>query len=92
MITITAIIKSKEENTTEVDDMLQHLVAETRKEKACLRYNVQKSNNVFIFWEEWQDQTGFDLHMTQPHLQDFFTKASNLVNEPIEVHLGKKIF
>ncbi|MBP1225222.1 putative quinol monooxygenase [Flavobacterium sp. 1355] len=91
MITITALIKSKKENTQEIQNMLQHLVNETRNEKACLRYSVQKAKNVFIFWEEWQDQAGFDLHMTQPHLQDFITKTVDLVTDPIEVHLGTQI-
>lgn len=92
MITITAVIKSKEENIQKIQDMLQHLVSETIKEEACIRYNVQKSGNNIVFWEEWKDQAGFDLHMKQPHLQDFVSKASELVIEPIEVHLGVQIF
>jgi quinol monooxygenase YgiN len=92
MITITALIKSKKEKTQEVENMLNHLVSETRKEKACLHYNVQKSDTIFIFWEQWQDQAGFDLHMTQSHLQDFITKTQELVTDPIEVHLGTQIY
>ena len=92
MITITALIKSKKEHIQEIQNMLQHLVSETRNEKACLRYNVQKAENVFIFWEEWQDQAGFHLHMTQPHLQNFITNTADLVTEPIEVQLGTRIF
>ena len=91
MITITAVIKSKKENTQEIQNMLQHLVSETRKEKACLRYNVQKNENIFIFWEEWENKAGFDLHMAQPHLQDFINKTAELITDPIEIHLATQI-
>ncbi|MCP2028996.1 quinol monooxygenase YgiN [Flavobacterium sp. HSC-32F16] len=86
MISITAIIKSKPEHLIEVQNMLTHLVTETRKEAACIRYDLHTSENVFILWEEWKDQVGLDLHNNQSYLQEFIKKTETLVAIPIQVY------
>ena len=85
MISITAIFKSKTENIEQLQSMLNHLVTETRKEAACIRYDLHTTENVFIIWEEWQDQPGLDFHNNQPYLQDFIIKSESLVSSPIQV-------
>lgn len=86
MISITAIIKSKTENITEVNEMIQNLVAQTRKEQACVRYDLHTTENVFIIWEEWKDQDGLDLHNNQPYLVDFISKTEALLAAPVQVY------
>ncbi len=86
MISITAIIKSKQENIEQIRNMIKHLVTETRKEAACVRYDLHVTENVFIIWEEWQDQPGLDLHNNQPHLLDFIKQSEDLVSSPIQVY------
>ena len=86
MISITAILKSKSEHLNEVQNLLTHLVSETRKEAACIRYDLHTSENVFILWEEWKDQPGLDLHNSQSYLQDFIKKTETLVAIPIQVY------
>jgi quinol monooxygenase YgiN len=86
MITITAIIKSKQENIEQVQNMVHYLVTETRKEAACLRYDLHTNESVFIIWEEWKDQAGFDFHNNQTYLQDFIKQSENLVASPIQVY------
>ena len=86
MISITAIIKSKKENVQEMHILLQHLVAETRKEIACIRYDLHTSDNVFILWEEWKDQTGLDIHNKKSYLQDFIKQSEALISAPIKVY------
>lgn len=86
MISITAIFKSKPENIEQLQSMLNHLVTETRKEAACVRYDLHHSENVFIIWEEWQDQPGLDIHNNQPYLVDFIAKSESLVATPIQVY------
>ena len=85
MISITAIFKSKTESTEQLQSMLNHLVTETRKEAACVRYDLHASENVFIIWEEWKDQPGLDIHNNQPYLLDFISKCESLVSSPIQV-------
>lgn len=53
-IYITAIIKSKPVHQEEVYSVLQNMVRETRKEQACLLYDLHqdlKDKNQFIFYE-----------------------------------------
>ena len=86
MISITAIIKTKQENIEQVRYMIHHLVTETRKEAACGRYDLHTTENVFIIWEEWKDQSGLDFHNNQPYLQDFIKQSEDLVASPIQVY------
>ncbi|MRX41901.1 antibiotic biosynthesis monooxygenase [Flavobacterium sp. LC2016-23] len=91
MISITAIFNSKTEHTEKLEGMLHHLVTETRKEDACVRYDLHKSENVFILWEEWQDQPGLDIHNNQSYLLDFISQSEALVATPIQVYKTTQI-
>jgi len=86
MISITAIIKSKKENTEVVKEMVYNLVNNTRTETACIRYDLHYTENVFIIWEEWTNQAGLDIHNSQPYLLDFIAKSENLLATPIQVY------
>ncbi|MFH7012944.1 putative quinol monooxygenase [Flavobacterium sp. FlaQc-52] len=86
MISITAIIKSKKEHLTEIQSRIIHLVTETRKEAACIRYDLHTAENVFIIWEEWKDQAGLDLHNNQSYLLDFIAKSESLLAAPVQVY------
>jgi len=86
MISITAIIKSKKENIEQVQNMIKHLVTETRKETACIRYDLHTTENVFIIWEEWKDQAGLDIHNNQSYIQDFIAKSESLLTGPVQVY------
>ena len=91
MISITAIFNSKPENTEQVKSMLHYLVTETRKEAACIRYDLHATENTFILWEEWSDQPGLDIHNQQPYLLDFITQSEALVSTPIQVYKTTQI-
>ncbi len=92
MISITAIIKSKEETTEVVKEMIHNLVTNTRKEAACIRYDLHYSENVFIIWEEWKDQVGLDIHNSQPYLIDFIADTETLLASPIKVYKTSQVF
>ncbi|MCV9933252.1 antibiotic biosynthesis monooxygenase [Flavobacterium sp. LS1R47] len=91
MISITAIIKSKKENSEQVKTMIENLVNQTRKETACVRYDLHATENVFIIWEEWADQIGFDKHNNQSYLLDFVTNSETLLASPIQVYKTTQI-
>ncbi len=91
MISITAILKSKPEHLTEIQNLITNLVNETRKEAACIRYDLHTSENVFILWEEWKDQAGLDLHNNQSYLKDFIKQTESLVSSPIQVYKTAQI-
>lgn len=84
---VTAVIKSKPEFTAEVEALLQNLVTETRKEAACIKYDLHVSideSNVFVFYEIWQHQEGLTLHNQQPHIATFRQAAvDKLLEAPL---------
>ena len=86
MISITAIIKSNQDNIDKVKDLIQNLVIQTRQEEACIRYDLHTTENVFIIWEEWKDQAGLDNHNNQPYLLDFVKKSETFASAPIQVY------
>lgn len=91
MISITAIIKSKKENNEQVKSMIENLVNQTRKEAACIRYDLHNSDNVYIIWEEWTDQAGLDLHNNQSYLQEFVTSSETYLASQIQVYKTTQI-
>ncbi|ASW74512.1 antibiotic biosynthesis monooxygenase [Chryseobacterium piperi] len=82
-IHLTAIIKAKEEYQTEVLEVLQNMVRETRKEEACELYSLHQgieNKNEFIFYEIWKDTAGLEQHNQQPYIQVF----GALINEKLQ--------
>lgn len=84
-IYLTAIVKSKQESTAELRTMLLDMVANSRKEEACLQYDLhdETSDHTFIFHEEWKDQAGLDLHNKQPYILGFVAQAGRLTDKII---------
>jgi len=84
-IYLTAIVKSKKETTAALRTMLLDMVANSRKEEACIQYDLHESavDNTFIFQEEWKDQAGLDLHNKQPYILDFVAQADKLTDNII---------
>lgn len=84
-IYLTAIAKAKSEFTSEIKTALENLVIETKKEQACIQYDLHQGiddANTFVFYEIWEDQAGLDLHNKQPHIQEFVAMAAEKLQEP----------
>lgn len=93
-IYITAIIKSKPECREEVQAVLQNMVQETKKEKACLLYDLHQGladENTFVFYEIWENQAGLDLHNQQSYIQEFGKIVSEKLQETPQIYLTKKL-
>lgn len=87
---ITAVLKSKPEHTEALKTLLQNLVTESRKEKACLKYDLHQGieqPEIFTFYEIWESSEGIALHGQQPHIQTFAAAAPGLLQQPMEVYL-----
>ncbi|MDH6252742.1 quinol monooxygenase YgiN [Chryseobacterium sp. H1D6B] len=83
-IYLTAVIKAKEENRTEVLEILQNMVKETRKEEACELYSLHQGiedKNQFIFYEIWKSEEGLARHNQQPYIQAFGAIAAEKLQE-----------
>lgn len=71
-------------NEKELQDFLQTLVAPTRLEPGCLRYEVNQDLDdpaTFTFVETFADQAGFDAHCATPYVAKLFEMLPILVKE-----------
>ena len=84
-INLTVIVKSKPESIETMKSLLQDLVLNSRKETACIQYDLHQDleePNVFIFHEIWEDQNGLDNHNQQPYIKSFLENSKSLFQEP----------
>ncbi|MBO9694343.1 putative quinol monooxygenase [Chryseobacterium sp.] len=88
-IHLTAIIKSKEEHQSEVLEILQNMVKETRKEEACELYSLHQgieNKNEFVFYEIWKSEEGLAQHSQQPYIQAFGALADEKLQEKPQIY------
>lgn len=93
-IYLTAIIKSKQEHQTEVLEVLQNMVKETRKEEACELYSLHQGiedKNQFVFYEIWKSEEGLAQHNQQPYIQAFGALADEKLQEKPQIYLTEII-
>lgn len=93
-INLTLIIKSKPENSQTMKSLLQDLVLNSRKEVACIQYDLHQNlekPNIFIFHEVWQDKEGLDNHNQQAYIKSFLENSKSLFQEPTLVYSTTKL-
>lgn len=76
--TITALPGSE----AELAAILQGLVAPTRLEAGCLRYDLHRDAadpSVLVFLETWASREAHQAHMTTPHFQEARARQEGLV-------------
>ncbi|WP_423735076.1 putative quinol monooxygenase [Chitinophaga caseinilytica] len=89
-IYLTAVLKVKPEYLPEVEKALRNMVTETRKEAACIQYDLhqgQDDKHVFVFYEIWKDQQGLDAHNKQPYILEFGKIAQTQLLEPPQIYI-----
>lgn len=79
-IYLTAVLDVIPEHQAAVKVLLQKMVRESRKEAACIQYDLHQgitAPNTFVFYEIWSDQIGLDAHNQQAYIKEFirFTKG-----------------
>lgn len=93
-IYLTALVKSKAGKAEELKAILTNMVVQSRKEVACIQYDLHQSTedeNLFIFHEEWTSAAGLAEHNQQPYLTEFAAVAPDLTEGAPFIHLTKKI-
>lgn len=84
MLTLVADIRAKPGQTEALRDLLAGLVAPTRAEEGCVRYDLhvdQESPDRFVLLEDWKSVPLWNRHMASPHLRHFGTRVDDLVAE-----------
>lgn len=93
-ITVLAQIKAKPGREENLKQLALGLVEPTRKEAGCISYDlhVDIANKAsFMFYENWESKVVLDEHIQTPHLQNFKAKAGDLLAEPLNVTIWKKL-
>lgn len=92
-IYLTAVIKSKTAHRDEVRGTLLNMVTESRKESACLQYDLYQDDsdpNIFVFQEIWASREGLDAHNEQPYIRAFRALLGKLEINP-DVYLTQPL-
>jgi quinol monooxygenase YgiN len=69
---VVAVITAKPGSEDAVREAMSGLVAPTREEAGCLRYDLSESSSApgtFVTVEEWSDPSDLDQHMQTEHIQ-----------------------
>ncbi|AMP98026.1 Antibiotic biosynthesis monooxygenase [Pedobacter cryoconitis] len=85
-IYLTVIVKAKPEHQQEVKNLLYKLPELSKKEDACIGYDVHQSiedKNIFILNEKWESLDGLSLHNEQSYSKEFFAIFHKLQENPI---------
>jgi quinol monooxygenase YgiN len=93
-IYLTAIVKSISGKAEVLREILQQMVVDSRKEEACLQYDLLQSaedENIFIFHEIWEDQAGLDHHNNQPYLVKFQKEAPLILDGTVIIYKAKRL-
>jgi len=72
----------------DLQDALVAVLAPTRREPGCLRYELVQSTadpNEFVMLEEWRSESDIATHMQAPHVQQLFAKVPALVAAPPDI-------
>lgn len=91
---LTAILKAVPAHREEVLAFLLAMVEASRKEEACIQYDLHQVNsdeNQFIFYEIWKDQVGLDAHNQQAYIVEFGKVAEEKLQEAPQIIVMNKI-
>jgi len=91
-VILVAKIKAKPAHIESVKTGLHGLVAPTRQEAGCIKYDLhqdQKDPSIFIFMEEWESAAHLQNHSTAAHIKAFGIASKGKI-ESRDLHfLGK---
>ncbi len=81
-LTIVANIQAKADKLDLVKTELLKLIATTRSEKGCIRYDLHQDNADpahFLFYENWESRELWQTHMSASHLTAYMAATEGAV-------------
>ncbi len=81
-VTVVARITARPEAIAEVKAELLKMIAPTRQEQGCLEYRLHQDRqdpSLFLFYENWEDLSCLERHMTSAHFQDYVAAVDGLI-------------
>jgi quinol monooxygenase YgiN len=95
MAEVLVICRFEARTGTEVQlkALLQGMLAPTHAEPGCKLYELYESDcrGRFYLYETWENQAALDQHMATPHFKRLEQTGGELVREPFEINLVKRI-
>ena len=89
---VVAHLYAKPGKEEELRSLLLGLVAPTRKEPGCIKYELhgnQENPSEFSFIEEWTDGSALDAHFETDHIKDLITRLPDLLSADLDVRRYK---
>lgn len=93
-IHLTAFIKSKPGTTADMKLLLLALVTASKKEEACLQYELYQSaddENLYIFHETWASKEGLEAHSKDTGITTFIKDSAAILDGEIVIHAAARI-
>ena len=87
---ITGIWKVKEKEIASFLELSKKAKELAIKENGCISFNYTKyfdKENIFLFFEEWQDQNAIDFHITQSYFIDFMENTKPMLTEKSSIKI-----
>ena len=84
-VTIVARFNAKAGKEQEVENILVSPVEPTRAEEGCVFYylhRVKEEKGHFLFYECFQDEKAFNMHVESPYIKGFLDRSDELLSEP----------
>lgn len=80
---VVAHFRARSDTIEELKSLLAGLVAPTRAEDGCIRYELHQDNEDPLrvtFIEEWSDDAALDAHLASAHVQAALAQAPDLLD------------
>jgi quinol monooxygenase YgiN len=93
-LTVLARIRAKTGKEEEVLSEIMSLIVPTQAEEGCINYDLHRSQDepaLFCLYENWRSRRDLDEHLATPYLQGFLGKASDLLDEPVDISFWDKV-
>lgn len=86
-VVVVATLTVKPESLDTVHDILTKTIAEVHREPGCQLYSLHRSDNTFVFIEQWADAEALKTHGTAPAVTGMFTALRDHLDGPPEMKL-----
>ena len=90
-LVVVAVIRARPETAAALLPMLESLVAPTRTESGCERYDLYRSIDdplLFFFHEVWGSESDHRRHLGTPHVRRFLEAAPRLLDGAVLENRG----
>ena len=93
-VTVVVHLKAKPGQEERVKQELVKLLEPTRIEKGCINYDMHQGLNdpsLFLFHENWTSEEDLKTHFESPHIKHWLAVADELLAEPLDLKLWKRV-